>query len=347
MKLLRYLLLPIALIYGGVTIIRNWLFDQNILKPSEFNIPIINVGNLSMGGTGKTPHVEYIIKLISNQHPIAVLSRGYGRKTSDYIEAEIDHKSYEVGDEPLQFKTKFPAVTIVVEKNRVKGILNLLYDHPNKEAIILDDAFQHRAIKSGLNILLTTYSKPFFDDEILPIGTLREFKKGYRRADLIIVTKCPEKLSEKSKNIFHNKIPSNIPLFFSRINYGKIYSLNNQSILDINQELNILLITGIADATDLINELNKRKLNFKHLAYRDHYPYKEKDAKHISEIFDTFAGENKVILTTEKDSMRMKTIKAFKELPIYVFEIEVEFLEEKTSFDNQIIEYVRFDKKDS
>ena len=342
MKLLRYLLLPFAVIYGGITIFRNWLFDKNILKPSEFNIPIINVGNLSMGGTGKTPHVEYIVRLISKQYKTAILSRGYGRKTSDYIEAQVDHNAHEIGDEPLQFKTKFPLTTISVEKKRVKGILNLLYDHPDTETIILDDAFQHRAIKPGLNILLTKYSKPFFNDAVFPIGTLREFKKGFKRADLIIVTKCPDKLPENSKKNYLNKISPTIPIFFTKVNYSKIYSLINGSALELTQEFNILLITGIADTTELINELNKRKLNFKHLSYRDHYPYKEKDAKQISEIFDTFTGDNKIILTTEKDSMRMKAIKVFYDLPIYVLEIEVEFLEEKTSFDNQIMDYVRF-----
>ncbi len=347
MKLLRYLLFPFAIIYGGVTILRNWLFDKNVLKPSEFNLPIINVGNLSMGGTGKTPHVEYIIRLISNQHKIAILSRGYGRKTSDYIEAQEGHKADEIGDEPMQFKTKFPHTTVIVEKKRVKGVLNLIYDNPNTEAVILDDAFQHRAIKPGLNILLTKYSKPFFHDSIFPIGTLRELKKGNKRADLIIVTKCPDKLPESEKDDYINKISSSAPVFFTKINYGKIYSLHNNSILELSKELNILLITGIADTTELINELNKQNLNIKHLPYRDHYPFKKKDAKHISEIFDNFAEQNKIILTTEKDSMRMKAIGEFNSLPIYILEIQVEFLEGKASFDNQIMDYVRFDKKDS
>lgn len=346
MKFLRYLLFPFALIYGGITLFRNWLFDQKILKPSEFNIPIINVGNLSMGGTGKTPHVEYIIKLIANQNKIAVLSRGYGRKTSEYIEANIDHHYHEIGDEPLQFKSKFPEISVIVEKQRVKGVLNLIYDHPDIETIVLDDAYQHRAIKAGLNVLLTTFSKPFYKDQILPIGTLREFKKGSQRADIIIATKCPQNITEKAKQNFKANLPKNIPIFFTTIKYGKIHSLKDQSEFNLHKNTNILLITGIADPSHLKNELKKRKLNFKHIAYRDHYPFKEKDLEHISEIFGKFADENKIILTTEKDSMRMKSLKGIDELPIHVLGIEVEFLEEKTSFDNQIMEYVRNYKKD-
>ena len=346
MKLLRYFLLPFAVIYGGITIFRNWLFDKNILKPSKFNIPIINVGNLSMGGTGKTPHVEYILRLISKQYKTAILSRGYGRNTSDYIEAQKDHLANIIGDEPLQFKTKFPDTIVAVEKKRVKGVLNLLYDHQQTECVILDDAFQHRSIKPGLNILLTKYSNPFFKNKLFPIGTLREFKNGFKRSDLIIITKCPVEISEKEKNNFIKNISSNKPVFFTKIIYGKVYSIFDHSIIELNSDINILLITGIADTGELTNALNKRKLIFKHLSYRDHYPFKKKDAKHISEIFDTFAKQNKIILTTEKDAMRMKGIKELTGLPIFAIEIEVEFLEEKDRFEKQIMDYVKFDKKD-
>ncbi len=347
MKLLRYLLLPFAIIYGGITIFRNWLFNNTILKPSEFSIPIINVGNLSMGGTGKTPHVEYIARLLSKTQKIAILSRGYGRKTSDYLEAKIDHLTFDIGDEPLQFKTKFPEITVAVDKRRVKGVLNLLYDHPNTESIILDDAFQHRSIKSGLNILLTKYSNPYFNDQIFPIGSLRELKKGASRADIIIITKCQQNISEDEKLAFTKQISLDIPVFFTKIIYKKVYSIFDHSQIDLTPDLNILLITGIANTIELTQELKHRNLLFKHLSYRDHYPFNEKDGINISEIFNKFADQNKIILTTEKDAMRLKNIKELSNLPIYAIEIQIDFLEKKDSFDKQIMDYARFNKKDN
>ena len=177
MKVFRYILFPIAIIYGGITLFRNFLYNKNIFKSSEFDLPIICIGNLSMGGTGKTPHTEYIARILKEKFKIAILSRGYGRRTTDYIEADKNSTAKHIGDEPAQYHRKFPNIKVVVEKKRVKGVLNLLYDNPSIEAILLDDAFQHRALRAGLNILIADINKPFYNDLMLPMGELREFRK--------------------------------------------------------------------------------------------------------------------------------------------------------------------------
>lgn len=344
MKPLRFILLPMSVIYWIATSIRNFLFDKNIFKSTEFDVPVINVGNLSMGGAGKTPHCEYIIELLRKDYKIALLSRGYGRKTVSYKEVEPTHPFLSVGDEPLQVKTKFPEITVSVENNRVKGILNLLYDHPETEVILLDDAFQHRSIRPGLNILLTKYHHPFYNDYIFPVGNLRESSKGSKRANLIIVTKCPEHISERQKKSVESAINANAIIYFTKISYGKIEPIFNSPALSLNQSLNILLVTGIASTEHITAKLKDDKLNFKHLKYRDHYPFSEKDADKISEIFDNFAsGNKKIILTTEKDAMRIKNVEKLSKFPLYYIPIKIEFISEKESFDQKLKKYVAND----
>ena len=346
MKPLRFILLPMSVIYWIATYIRNFLFDKNIFKSTEFDVPVINVGNLSMGGAGKTPHCEYIIELLRKDYKIALLSRGYGRKTVSYKEVEPTHPFLSVGDEPLQVKTKFPEITVSVENNRVKGILNLLYDHPETEVVLLDDAFQHRSIRPGLNILLTKYHDPFFNDYIFPVGNLRESSRGSKRADLIIVTKCPEHITERQKKTVESTVKANTNaiIYFTKISYGKIEPIFNSPSISLNQSLNILLVTGIASTEHITGKLKDDKLNFKHLKYRDHYPFSEKDADKISEIFDNFAsGNKKIILTTEKDAMRIKNVEKFSKLPFFYIPIIIEFISEKESFDQKLKKYVAND----
>jgi tetraacyldisaccharide 4'-kinase len=345
MNALRFILFPFALIYWLITSIRNLLFDKKIFKSNQFDLPVINIGNLSMGGAGKTPHCEYVLDLFKDNSKIALLSRGYGRKTNSYIEVESTHNYRDVGDEPLQIKNKFPYTTVAVEGNRIKGVLNLMYDHPKTEIILLDDAFQHRAIKPGINILLTKFNSPFYKDYIFPVGNLRESTKGKKRADIIIITKCPNNITEKQMNSIENSISYSVPIYFTKIKYGELIPVFNASKLKLNSTHNILLVTGIANTSELILELKTQQLTYKHLAYRDHYPFSDKDADYISEIFGKFANENKIILTTEKDAMRLKSLEKLKSLPIFIISIKIEFIKQKNDFENQLVNYVRNYKK--
>ena len=350
MKVFRYILFPIAIIYGGITLFRNFLYNKNIFKSSEFDLPIICIGNLSMGGTGKTPHTEYIARILKEKFKIAILSRGYGRRTTDYIEADKNSTAKHIGDEPAQYHRKFPNIKVVVEKKRVKGVLNLLYDNPSIDAILLDDAFQHRALRAGLNILIADINKPFYNDLMLPMGELREFRKGKNRADIIIISKCPLNLSLERKNeIIKGISPTkNQKIFFSFIRYGRIYNpFTNKELKGEISNFETLVLTGIANPNPLYEELNRREVSFSKKAYRDHYPFSEKDVATVSEIFGTFDSSKKIILTTEKDASRLLEIKGFEQLPIYCIEIEIDLIDDKEKFDNEILKYVSENKADS
>ena len=229
MKIIKIILSPLSLLYGIITAFRNFLFNNSVLKSNTFEMPIINVGNLSMGGTGKTPHIEYLIRLLSSNYNIATLSRGYKRKSKGFVIAENNSSTNEIGDEPKQYKTKFPETLVTVCENRSLGITEILKSKIKIECVLLDDAFQHRSLKAGLNILLTDYKKLYTRDYVLPSGSLREFRYGAKRADVIIVTKCPKNLSEEEKNRIRNEIKSTKGqhLFFSFIEYGSLKNLNN------------------------------------------------------------------------------------------------------------------------
>lgn len=346
MKKLRYLLFPFTVIYGGVVTFRNFLFAKNVLKSSEFEVKTISVGNLSTGGTGKTPHIEYLIRLLKNEYKIATLSRGYGRKTGGFEQANDTSTHKEVGDEPLQFYNKFKEeVNVFVENKRVTGVMEILAKHPETEVILLDDAFQHRAIKPGFSILLSDYSSLFYKDVILPAGNLREMRTEANRADLIMVTKCPNDISEKEMEAISIKIKkiANKPVYFSRIKYGEIKSFNaNLKVLRLNEfkDIETLLITGIANPKPIQKLLNNNEINYKHLKFPDHHNFTKKNISNIIDIFGSISG-NKIILTTEKDAVRLKSIDELKELPIYYLEIEIEIIKNKKEFDNKILTYVK------
>lgn len=350
MRIFRYILFPISLVYGSITTFRNFLYKKNIFKSSEFDLPIICIGNLSMGGTGKTPHTEYLARLLKKEFNLAILSRGYGRRTTDYIEADENSTAAHIGDEPAQYNRKFPNIRIAVEKKRVKGVLNLLYDDSSTDAILLDDAFQHRSLKAGMNILITDFNAPFYEDLILPVGNLRELRKGKKRANIIIVSKCPANLPEEKQKEIAKKIKpnSNQQLFFSTIQYGRIYNpFTNEDFQGDLKASTPLVLTGIANPSPLYEELNSRGVKFRKKAYRDHYPFSEKDVATISEIFGIFDGSEKIILTTEKDASRLMDIQGFRELPIYCIEIKIDFINNRKEFDNEILKYVRENKADS
>ncbi len=349
MQALRFLLFPFAILYGAITSFRNWLFDRRIKRELRFSIPIINVGNLSMGGTGKTPHTEYLIRLLKKDHHLATLSRGYGRKVYGFQIADKTSTAHSIGDEPLQFYRKFGSeITVAVDADRVNGVSEICYRKEETDLVLLDDAYQHRAIKPGFNILLTDFNKPFYNDYILPVGTLRELRKGKNRADIIIVTKCPQLDFEQQDQIINKIKPSKAQkVFFSKVKYGNIVSLTNFSKLT-DQPEKIILVTGIANALPLRQYLEKEATIVKHFNYPDHYTYKEKDIVEIHNLLTKFADGKVKIVTTEKDAMRLGT-QQFEKLiegkPWFYQEIEVD-IDNDEKFKETVLKYVQENRKD-
>jgi tetraacyldisaccharide 4'-kinase len=340
MKWLKWPLFPFALIFWIITSIRNWLFDNKIIKPTSFSIPIINVGNITMGGTGKTPHTEYLIKLLKSKFEIAILSKGYGRKTKDFSYVNTNNKPDEVGDESLQIKNNFNDVVVAVDHNRVNGVLSILDDFPKLDSIILDDSYQHRKIDPGFNILLSDYNNPFHQDLIFPLGYLRESKNNSSRSDLLIVSKCPNNLTIEQARVFKKEIKYKKDIFFSTIKYRKVHHIFDKNIVDLKTIKNLVLVTGIAYPNELIKFIKSFDINYKHLNFRDHYAYKEKDASEIIEIFNNFANDDKIILTTQKDAEKLKLLKSFENYPLYCIDIEIDFIWNKNKFDKKILDYV-------
>ncbi|HUQ96909.1 MAG TPA: tetraacyldisaccharide 4'-kinase [Chitinophagaceae bacterium] len=329
LKSFRILLLPFALLYGLIVIIRNWLYDTNFFKSASFGLPLICIGNLSVGGTGKSPMVEYLVLHLKNQFQVAVLSRGYKRKTRGYALATNTTTAIDVGDEPMQFHFKFPDVPIAVGEERIVAIPQLLHDKPETDVIILDDAFQHRAIKAGLNILLTDYSNLFTDDFYLPTGDLRDTKKSYTRADIIIVTKCNPDLSTAEREEIRNEINpvKGQELFFTTIRYGSPYHITRHQLLPLDEHTDVLLVTGIANPKPLKKFLEERIRMYYMMHYSDHHIFSLDNWKDIKKRFATMEASKKIILTTEKDAMRLlKYESELNDLPLFVMPIEHQFL---------------------
>lgn len=298
MKFIRNLLFPVVPIYYLVTLLRNWLYDKGIKSSKSYQIPIICVGNLSTGGTGKTPMIEYLIRLLKDQTSVATLSRGYKRITNDYILAEEGETTDTIGDEPFQFFRKFKDIKVAVDTNRQHGIEQLLTLKDQPEVILLDDAYQHRKVKAGFNILLTAYYNLYSRDIVLPTGNLREPRSGAKRADIIVVTKCPEGLSDVEKRNISSelKILPHQQLFFSYINYAKTV-ISKQGELAVEALPKFTLVTGIANAKPLVDFLKRKQLEFNHIEYPDHYSFKPNDIEMLA--------KEDFIVTTEKDYVRL------------------------------------------
>jgi tetraacyldisaccharide 4'-kinase len=329
LKSFRYLLLPISWLYGGIIWLRNKLFDRNILKSATFNFPIICVGNLATGGTGKTPMTEYLIRLLKADFKTATLSRGYKRKTVGFAIADEKTTALEIGDEPMQFHQKFPEVTVAVGEERVVAIPQLLHERPETEVIILDDAFQHRQVKAGLNIILTEFSNLYTRDFILPAGDLRDVRSSSKRADIIIVTKCKTNFSEAERNKVFTEISpaTNQTVYFTTITYGKPYHLFTKEVIDIEHDYGILLVCGIANPRPLKEHLTKHADSYDMLRYADHHIFHSNDLKDIKQQFAKIVADQKVVLTTEKDAVRLQKFEQeLKNFPIYVIPIEHQFL---------------------
>lgn len=342
-KNISYLLFPLTMWYAVGVRFRNLFYALGIKKQEAPHITTIGVGNLSTGGTGKTPHVEYLLRLLANKYPTAMLSRGYKRKTKGFVLDDGSHNPLQLGDEPAMIASNFPQVQVAVCGKRVEGVKRLMekpgnpeipesLDNPELPAtpqlIILDDVFQHRAIKPSINILLTEYSHPYFNDHILPYGNLREFKKARFRANIVIVTKCPAKLNPVDKHNFIQdlRLQNYQKVFFSYFKYGTPQTLDGHPVnIDFRRLDNILCVTGIAHPEPLLVEL-RRSNKVQHMAFADHHEFTSRDIAHIKEIFGAMPGNNKIIVTTEKDAMRLRSL--VEGLPIYVIPIEVAFHKE-------------------
>ena len=337
MKWFMWILSPLSLLFSVITRTRNTLYNLGFFKELQLKTPIIGVGNITVGGTGKTPHCEYIAKTLDSEYKLALLSKGYGRNTNNFNYVEVNSKAIEVGDEALQTKQNIPNQIVAVDHSRVNGIQKILQDFPKTNVFILDDAFQHRSIKIGLNILLTDYNNPVYKDFIMPVGKLRESRIGIKRADCIIVTKCPENLSEKEADKIKNKLKFDGTVFFSKIKYQDIISIYEKTVLKSIKGKSILLITGIANSNPILDYLQNLSVNFKHLKFSDHYKYESKD---IKKIIKTYQKSNDLILTTEKDAQKLKEFNELKNLPVYYLKVTIDFLWNKDKFDKKIKDYV-------
>ena len=349
LKSFRILLLPFALLYWlGITI-RNWLYDKRILESTSFGLPLICVGNLSVGGTGKSPMVEYLVANLKNKFKVATLSRGYKRKTRGYAMADEKTTALEIGDEPMQFHLKFPEVPVAVGEERILAIPELLHDRPETKVIILDDAFQHRSVKAGLNILLTDYNNLFTRDFYLPTGDLRDLKSSYKRAQIIVVTKCKKDLEEVEKQKLIKEI-NPLPgqqVFFTAINYSRPYHIISKMEKGLDKKVEILLVTGIANPRPLKKLLEEHSNTYQMLQYADHHIFTIDDLKEIKQAFNKIDAGEKVILTTEKDAVRLlKFSDEIKDLPFYVVPVRHQFLfQEENRFDQLVSDFVLNFKK--
>lgn len=337
MKFIRFLLFPFSIIYAIVTSVRNYFFDVGIFKQTTFKKPIIAVGNLSVGGTGKTPQIEYIIKLLKRKHKIGVLSRGYGRKTKGFLQVDATKTAVEVGDEPLQFSIKFTDISVAVDEDRVNGIQQFT----NSEIILLDDAFQHRKVKAGFYVLLTKYNELFSNDFVLPTGNLRERRIGVKRADVVVVTKCPTTIDAQEQQDLKQLIRRyfNGQIFFSSIAYAEFLMSNNNSKIKTSELSNyeVLLVTGIANPKPLEKYLSSLNCNFKHVNFPDHHQFSVKEIASLKSDFEALKSDNKIILTTEKDFVRLSD-----EIEnLYYLEIETNFGNQQQEFDDLITNYVK------
>jgi len=341
LKSFRVLLLPFAIIYGWIVAARNWLYNIKYFKAIDFNFPIICVGNLSLGGTGKSPMVEHLLSIISEQYKIATLSRGYKRKSKGYALANASTTALEIGDEPMQFHIKFPHVSVAVGERRIEAIPQLIQDVPNLQAIILDDAFQHREIVAGFNILLTDYNNLYCDDIFFPTGDLRDEKKSAKRADIIVITKCPTNLTKEEKLGIEQKIKplAHQHIFFTTISYETpyhIYNPNDQWILNGNDE--VLLFCGIANPLPLKAYLHEHTHTYYQISYSDHHIFSIEDLNEIKEKFEQIKAKRKLIITTEKDAVRLvKYANELVDIPLYVLPITPHFLFNEEPIFNQLV----------
>ena len=354
------LLYPVSIIYGLITGFRNFLYNSGILPGTVFPIPVICVGNITVGGTGKTPHTEYLVDLLSNHFKVATLSRGYKRETRDFRIASLSSMVREIGDEPMQIFRKFQGMLVAVDRKRVNGVRRILDLAPDTDVIILDDAFQHRSVTAGFSILLSDFERPFMKDHMLPYGNLREDKSNMRRADVILITKCPKNLNPIQRRLIVKEV-GKAPyqnLYFTSLSYRSplpVFGSNDKDAphpdLSKSSGSGIVLLTGIANPKPLKEYLQKFFDEITDLAYPDHYSYKEKDFTAIAAAFNSLRSPSKYIMTTEKDAVRLRELTEIEEKiksALFYVPVGINFLnDDKDEFDNLIIGYVRKNKQDN
>lgn len=345
---MKILLYPISLLYYLVLLIRHKLYDWGILKSKSYNIPNICVGNLNLGGTGKTPHIEYLVRLLSDKYNVAVLSRGYGRDTKGYLLANENHTHHDIGDEPLQYLKKFNNIRIAVDENRCEGMNRLLQEENPPQIILLDDAYQHRKIKPGLNILLTDYYNLYKNDRLVPAGNLRDIKKAADRANIVVVTKSPSVITSYYRRDVENilKLKPHQKIFYSYIEYQEFQPLSKTSYdIDVKEAKTVLLVSGIANTYSLTDYLKRKYNTISKIEYNDHHNFTEKDIDLIIKKYNDLIGKNKIIVTTEKDAMRLinsSLISKFDDIPVFTIPIKIKFHKENgISFNDEILNYVK------
>ncbi|NGM73215.1 tetraacyldisaccharide 4'-kinase [Sphingobacterium sp. SGL-16] len=339
MTILRWILLPFSLIYHVIIWVRNLLYDFQIFKSKSFDIPTIVIGNLAIGGTGKSPMTEYLIRLLKDEYKIATLSRGYGRKTKGFRLVELSSQAIEVGDEPLQFKKKFPEITVAVNEDRCAGIEKLQEYH---DVIILDDAFQHRKLKPGYSILLFDFQSLYQPIILLPTGNFRDIFSSTKRADLIIITKCPEIISENKKAHIEHLIRKHntAPIFYTRIGYDKPLNILGKTYAEELTDKYIVLCCGIANPTPLVDYLETKGNKVQLVQFPDHHNYTAGDYEKIKAIFNQIEFPNKLIITTEKDLQRIDK-ESFIDYPLLYIPIHLQTADkQQLTFDHFIKNYI-------
>jgi tetraacyldisaccharide 4'-kinase len=347
---MKILLYPPSVLYGMAVAARNFLYDWRILKEHKFDVHTIGVGNLVMGGAGKTPMVEYLLRLLLKERfRVATLSRGYKRKTRGFILAGEESTAEEIGDEPLLYKSKYAAF-VAVDARRVKGMRRLLEnDQVRPQVVVLDDVFQHRSMRCGLNILVSDFSQLFFRDAVFPAGTLREFPGGVKRADIIVISKVPERTTAvEMRTIVKDINPrAHQRVFFSYLKYGELFAIDNRSqtlsTVDDLYRYRVISFAGIANAEPMVNYLKEYAAEVRHLPFPDHYEYSPKDLEDIDRYFQRFQGD-RILVTTEKDLMRLRNPSVWpmaSRMNIYVLPVEVTLKDKEEEFNELVLKYVR------
>lgn len=342
---MRFLLYPFFLIYSLVIGMRNLFFDLGIFSSKEYSVPIICIGNITAGGTGKTPHTEYLLYLLCDKKT-AVLSRGYNRKTKGLVWVDVNSNPENVGDEPLQIKQKFPGTLVVVSGNRRKGIEQILEKHPETEVILMDDGFQHRRVKAGMNILLNNYENTIYSDSLLPLGRLRESRKETIRADIIMTTKCP-KMTPTEKTVINNQlnIAANQNSFFSSIIYNNWKPIYTSEKISTNDKYHITLVTSVANADNLKLHLEENGHIVNHLRFPDHHNFTKTDIENILSEYYSITSDKNIILSTEKDKVKLTNFKTkFYGIKLFFIPINIK-IDRNQEFNNLITDYVTNHKR--
>lgn len=340
--MLKILLFPFAVLYDVITRLRNYAYDRDLRPSVHFEVPVISVGNLTVGGTGKTPMVEHLVRLLKPTYRLATLSRGYGRKTKGFRLASAEDTPATLGDEPFQIYTKYGhEVTVSVGEERALAIPNILQERDDVGVILLDDAFQHRKVRPSVNIMLSDYHRPFYNDYLLPAGRLRESRRGAQRADMIVVTKCPAEIQDDEMMSIEHAIRryADKPVFFSTLHYGDVVPFGRP---DAARPDDVLLLTGIADASPLVHYISRNFRLREHLAFRDHHAYTAADVATLQQRLA--ANPTWSIITTEKDMVKLVALgEAIRSLPIFYLPIEVQFLKSGLDFDEMVLNSIQRD----